>query len=379
MIVPIKYNLRNLFQRKLRTILTILGIAGSIAIFIAVMAFSEGMVKSFKKTGSEDNIVVIQKGAFSQSLSSIPKSSRNVIQYLPHIKKLNGIELVSPEVSIEPWVSVPSKGLNDIFMMVRGVKPIFFDVVNKIRISDSKELRNNHAIIGRLAQHKLGSVQVGDQIKIFDEMWTINGVFEAEGSSFESLIIVDIDDLLRASNREEYSSYTVKVDSLNNIDSLIKLIEDDRRFLLSAIPEIEYYTESGMLFNIVRTVGIAIGIIISIGSIFGGMNTMYTSIANRIREIGTLRAIGFSRVSILISFIIESLIIALIGGMLGILVGYFVNGTKMNLLMSNFELRVTYKVMLTGLFLSFVIGFFGGLLPARQASKLKIIDAIKHV
>lgn len=377
--IPLKYNIRSLLQRKSRTILTVLGIAAVVSVFVSMVALGRGMAASFAATGSKDNLVVLQKGAFSQSLSSLPMNSRDIVRYAPHVRKNGDRILVSPELAIEPWVTSPRKS-GEIFMVVRGVEPVHFEVDDTIRITrGSPELRGNRVLLGRAAQHKLGDVGIGDTIGMFGEQWTVTGLFEAGGSSLEFVVLADLDDLMRASKRDELSCFTFKLDSPASADTVIRALEADRRVLLTAMPEQEYYEGSGKVFAIVAQLGLMIALIVTLGAVFGGMNTMYTAVAGRMREIGTLRALGFGRRSILLSFLAESALLSMSGGIIGVALGSLVNGLRLNVMTASVRFTVGPGVMLSGLALSLVVGLLGGLLPARGAARLSIVEAMRRI
>ncbi len=379
MAIPLKYNVRSLLQRKSRTVLTVSGIAAVIAVFVAMVGFGRGMAASFDRTGSPDNLVVVQKGAFNQSLSLVPRMSRDVVQYLPHVKKTGGERpLVSPEMSIEPWVSVPRKP-EPIFMVARGVEPVFFDVADTLRLtSGTAELRGNRVLLGRGAQQKLGGLGLGDSLAMFGEPWRVVGTFETGGTNLEFEIVADLTDLMRAGKRDEYSAFTVKLDDPENADRVITLVENDRRALLGAAREKDFYAASGRTYAVVAQLGLMIAIIVTVGAVFGGMNTMYAAVSGRMREVGVLRALGFSRRSILVSFVTESLLLSVAGGVLGVAIGSLANGLRVSVMTANIRFSVGLGVVLSGLALSAVVGLLGGYLPARGASRKAVIDAMRQ-
>ncbi len=379
MTIPLKYNIRSLLQRRSRTILTVLGIAATISVFVAMVAFGRGMAASFARTGSPDNLVVLQKGAFSQSLSSLPKNSRDVVPYMPHVRKKNDRILVSPELVIEPWVTTAARR-EAVFMGARGVDPVFFDVADTLTVTEgAADLRGNRVLLGRGAQQKLGGVGVGGDITMFGESWRVAGLFESGGTNLEFEILADLTDLMRAANRDEYSCFTVKLDDARHAERIIALLESDRRVLVTAAREQDYYASAGKVYAVVAQIGLLISVVVTLGAVFGGMNTMYAAVAGRMREIGTLRAVGFDRKSILASFLIESLMLSVTGGAIGVALGYLSNGLRISVGIANIRFAVGMGVMLTGLLLSIVVGLVGGLLPARAASRLTIVDAMRRV
>ncbi len=379
MSIPVAYNVRSLLQRKARTILTAAGIASVVAVFVAMMAFSRGLSASFSLTGSPDNLMVLQKSAFSHSLSSLPRSTLDVVRYVDHVKTKGDVSLVSPELAIEPWVTTPARE-GSVFMAARGITPIYFDVADTVRVTEgTPRLRGNKVLLGRGARQKLGGVGVGSVIGMFGERWRVAGLFEAGGTNLEFEILADVDDLMRASKRDEYTCFTVKLDAPASAGRTIGLLEADRRVLLTVMREQDYYVTAGKVYAVVGQIGLLISIIVTIGAVFGGMNTMYTAVSGRMREVGTLRSLGFSRSSILASFLVESLLVSVSGGLLGAVAGYLVNGLRISVGMANIRFAVRPDVAASGILLSVVIGVVGGILPARAAARVPIVDAMRHV
>lgn len=379
MTVPLSYNLRSLRQRRSRATLTILGMAVVVAVFVAMLALTRGMQTRFARVGSPDNVVVLQQGATSQSLSSIPVSSRNVVPFVTHLARRGDTALASPEVVVEPWVSVAGRG-EDAFLRLRGVTPVYFDVEDAIRIiQGTRSLEGNGILVGRAAFRELDPGGIGSSITMFGEQWVIRGVFEAGGSSLETMMLADLTDVMRAANRDEYSSYTLKLDSATAADDAIAELEADRRVLVSASREPDYYASWGKPYRAVSQIGLLIAFIVTLGAVFGGMNTMYATISSRTREIGTLRSIGFSRRSVLLSFLFESVLLSLAGGVLGVGLGSLVAGLSIDVGPNNLPFAVSTEVIVAGVALSLGVGLLGGLLPARHAARLSIVDAMRQV
>lgn len=377
MTIPWQYSVRSLLQRKSRSLLTALGIGAVVAIFVAMTALGRGMAASFASTGSADNVVVLQRGAFSQSLSSLPRHSRDVVRYVPHLRSKAGEPLVSPELAIEPWVRTPGRE-EEVFTVARGVDPVFFDVEDTVHLLEgSAALRGNRLLVGRTARARLGGPRVGDSLGMFGEEWTVSGIFEAGGTGLEGIVLADLTDLMRAAKRDEYTSFTLKLDDPASADEAIRLLEADRRVVLSASRERDYYADAGKTFSIVGRLGLLISLIVTLGAVFGGMNTMYTAVSGRMREVGTLRALGFRRSSILRSFLLESLLLSVSGGALGVAVGSLVNGLSLNVMTASVRFSVGAGSLAAGLALSVLVGLAGGFLPAHAAARTGIVDAMR--
>lgn len=378
MTIPLSYGVRSLLHRRTRTALTVLGIAAVIAVFVAMVSFSQSLSASFARTGAGDNVVVLQKSAFSQSLSALPRSSGDVIRYFDRVRRDGEIPLASPELAVEPWVTVPGRP-GEIFMVARGVEPVFFAIEDQVKLTQgSRELRGNRVLLGPAARAKLGGVGMGDTVSFLGERWTVGGLFEADGSALELAVLADLSDLMRAAQRDELSSFTLKATSAADVPALVRSLEADRRILVTAMPEREYYLASSRTFAIVAQLGLLVSLIVSLGAVFGGMNTMYTAVAGRTREIGTLRALGFSRGSLLVSFLAESAIIGAAGGVLGVAAGLLVHGARLNVMTATVRFTVTPAVAGVGLLLSVVVGVIGGLPPALRAARLGVVEAIRN-
>lgn len=378
MTIPWQYSVRSLLQRKSRTLLTALGVGAVVAIFVAMTALGRGMAASFASTGSADNVVVLQRGAFNQSLSALPRHSRDVVRYVPHLRSKAGEPLVSPELAIEPWVRSPRRE-EEVFTVARGVDPVFFDVEDTVHLLEgSATLRGNRVLLGRAARARLGGPRVGESLGMFGEEWTISGVFEAGGTGLEGIVLADLTDLMRASKRDEYTSFTLKLDDPASADETIRLLEADRRVVLSASRERDYYADAGKIFAIVGRLGLLISLIVTLGAVFGGMNTMYTAVSGRMREVGTLRALGFRRSSILRSFLLESLLLSVSGGALGVAVGSLVNGLSLNVMTASVRFSVGGGSLAAGFALSVLVGLAGGFLPAHAAARTGIVDAMRR-
>ncbi len=379
MALPLKYNVRSLLERKSRTLLTVLGIGAVIAVFVAMVSFAHGLTAGFARTGVPDNVVVLQRSAFSQSLSSLPRSSNDVIRYFDRVRREGDVPLASPELHVEPWVTLSGRA-GEIFMAARGVQPIFFRIMDRLKVTQgSPELRGNKVLLGPAARAKLGGLGLGDTLVFFGERWTVGGLFEAGGSSLEFAMLADLDDLMRAAQRDELSSFTLKANGPADVAPLVRALEADRRILVTAMAENDYYRASGKTYAIIGQLGLLVSIIVSLGAIFGGMNTMYTAVAGRTREIGTLRAIGFSGTSILASFLAEAVLLGSAGGVLGVAVGSLVSGARVNVMTASVRFTVTPAVAAAGLLLSIAVGVLGGLPPALRAARLRVVQAIKHV
>jgi putative ABC transport system permease protein len=380
--IPLKYNIRNLLIRKTTTALTALGIAMVVLIFVALMSLVQGLRVAVAEAGLPDNIVVLSQGAISISTSAL---NRNVIQelnYLPEVKVgEQGEPLVSPELIIDDEMYYKKLG-QSFPTPVRGVQPIAFQVHNNVRIEQGQPTQPNGGIIlGKQIATQLGGVALGDQLQIGTRSWTVVGIFSANGDVLESEIWTNLDDLVAATKKNKISAVVMKLKEPGLTASLAGELSDNSRLKVKALPETQYFAAQTQDAERIWVLTLAVSIILGVAAIFGGMNTMYAAVANRIREIGILRSLGFSHRSILMSFTAECVILALIGGAVGGAIAFAVNGVSLNMMTAgrflSFTFQVTPAILLKGIILSVMIGIVGGFFPARKASKIEIIEALR--
>lgn len=379
MLVPFKYNLKSIWQRKGRTVLTVFGIALVVANFIMMSSMAGGLISGFSSTGSKDNVIVLQKGAMYLDFSSLPKPFLNIIKYVKHVKVKEGVEWAAPEAFISTWVT---KNKNEYSVMARGITPLAYKLHNQVKIIRGRRPETaGEILIGKMVKFimKQEALGPGDTLEMFGSSWTIVGEFEAEDSTFESEIWTRLNDLLVAANQDVYSCVLLKAGSPSSVPLIVQQLNDSKHITVKAMPEREYYASVSVMFIAMKVMGILITIIASLAAVFIGINTMFTSIMGRIREIGTLQALGFSKRSIQLSFIFESFLIAFAGGVVGVMLALPLNGVSMNMLVVAFQFKIGWSIILQGLVLASVLGVLGGIAPARRAAKLKVVEAIRHV
>jgi putative ABC transport system permease protein len=383
--IPLKYNLRNLFVRKVSTTMTVLSIGLVVAVFIALMALGSGIDKTFTSSGDRRNLLILRKSSQVEGNSAVTKAEYQIIRYLPGIEAgSNGQPLISPEVIV--LLNIARKdgtGMSNV--MVRGVGPEAFELRPDLRLLDGRLFRPGfrEMIVSKNLANRFAGIEPGKQIRFGKGNWTIVGRFEAGGTSFDSEIWASNDELIGEFDRLGYSSVLMRCSDPKTQGDLIKQIADDRRMQLESLNERAYYDKQTLAGAGIKILATLMTIFMGIGACFAAMNTMYAAVSSRTREIGTLRALGFSSASILTSFLIEAVLLALIGGGIGSLLALPVNGISTG--SANFvtfsevtyNFRITLPLVVTALALAGILGVLGGFFPARAAARQPIIEALR--
>src|SRR6266571_2567493 len=386
MAIPLKYNLRNLIVRRVSTLMTVGTIALVVAVFVALMALANGLNSAFKTTGSPENVLVLRQGSQTETSSGVSKEAFQVIQTLPGIARdREGKPMASAEGVI--IVNLPRRSGESTNVTLRGVSETAFAMRPGIELVAGRMFRPDigEAIVSRTVADRFSNAALGQSLQLGKRSFAVVGVFDAGGTAFDSEIWSSINDVADAFDRSGYSSVLVRAENVATRDQVVNRIEAEQRLKLEAKPELKYYEEQTSTSGPIRGLGIFVAIIMGIGACFGGMNTMYAAVAHRTREIGTLRALGFSKLSILTSFVIESMILALIGGVIGCLLALPVNGIAtgtMNFRTFSevaFSFRITPDLLISALIFSLVLGFIGGLLPSRLAARMPITRALREI
>jgi putative ABC transport system permease protein len=387
MAIPVAYNYRNLLARKLTTLLTVLGVALVVFVLTAVLMMANGVKKTLVSTGSDQNIIVLRKSATSDVLSAVGRESARLIETFPEIATADdGKPMISKEaVTI---INLYRKESNDMGnVIVRGVSLDAVKMRPQVKIISGRiwDPAKSEIIIGKSIHDRFKSCEIGQSLKFGTRNWLIVGVFEAEKSGFESEIWGDIEQMMSAFNRPYYSTMIARLRDQNQKSSFKTRFESETRLQQLQIKgEKEYYNEqSRPLASFLTVLGLIITIIFSVGAMIGAMITMYSSVANRTVEIGTLRALGFLRRNILVAFLLESLLIALIGGGLGILLAsalQFITISMLNFSSFSeiaFSFHLTPLIIVVSVAFALAMGIIGGFLPAIRASRLNIVNALR--
>jgi ABC-type lipoprotein release transport system permease subunit len=383
-----KYNLRNLRARWKTTLLAIFGIALVVAAVMVIASMSAGFRIALSSTGSDKNAIVVQRGSMSELTSWINIGNVQTILADPRIARdPQGTPLASCEVVV--IASKPKKTDNQpTNITLRGVTPMAFNVRNNIKLVEGRMFTPGllEVIVGKKISDRVNGLNIGDTIRVQRKDLKVVGLFTAEGSSFESEMWGDYNALGPAVKRSGgCESVTARMVNPATINAFDKDIRANPQMQVQAQSERAYYEDqAGNLGTALKILAAFVGIVMGIGAIFGAMNTMYAIVSQRTREIGTLRALGFSRSSILFSFVTESVVLAVVGGVLGCILALpmqgFTAGTGNTQSFSElaFAFQITSPIIVTGMIFAVVMGILGGLLPAFRASRMPITKALRE-
>ncbi len=384
--IPLIYNVRSLARRPVSSAMTAIGVALVVGVFIAMLALANGFKMALVRTGSPDNVIVLRKGADSELSSGISRDNAAIIAALPQIATASdGAPLVSPEVFVP--TNLASAGGGDAQLVVtRGVTTRAFEVRHGIRITAGRCFvpGRDEVIIGTAIAPKLAHSAVGDTIHMAGRGWLVAGHFSAGGSAFESEIWGENDQLMPVLRGQVYQVVAFRLKDPSQFDAAKQALENDPRLQVDAHRESEFYaSQSLVLRQILNFLAVFITGIMAIGAVFGAVNTMYAAVASRTSEIAVLLTLGFKPRSILASFLTEATFLALVGGLLGCLVAIPINGIVTSTTnwssfsMIAFSFMVTPQILISGVVFSLVMGVLGGYFPARRASRMPVVQAIR--
>jgi putative ABC transport system permease protein len=386
--IPVIYNVRSVIQRPLSTVMTALGIALVVAVFIGMLALANGFRVALVRTGSPENILLLRKGADSELTSGLDRGAVSIISSSPHIAAdATGRPMISPEVYV--LVPLHREGVDTNALanvVVRGVSDRAWVVRNNVKISAGNapvsgrsEICVGNRLVGRIANTALGQT-----LRFAGRDWNVVCHFAAGGSSFESEIWGENEQFMPVFRGEAFQSVTFRLKDPAAFEEAKRALEADKRVTVDVHRESDFYVEqSKLLGSILRILAILITSIMAVGAVFGAVNTMYAAVSARRAEIAVLLTLGFHPRSVLASFLIESAIIAAIGGVIGCLLALPINGLVAST--TNwasfseiaFSFRVTPGLLGAGIAFAVVMGIVGGFFPARGAAKLPVVQALR--
>jgi putative ABC transport system permease protein len=388
MALPLSYNVRNVRMRWQVTLLAVGGIALVVAVFAVLMSMSEGFRAALRSTGRPDNAIVVQRGSSSELTSGVPLEDRNMIMVDDRVARdASGQPLASWELVVVLALPRASDG-QPANVTLRAVTPRAFEVRGGIRVVEGRSFTPglDEVIVGRKLKSRIQGLELGGNVRYQQKLFKIVGLFESTGAAFESEVWGDYDTFAAIFQRGGGSnSLVLRMKDPAAIPELDRFIRAQPQMQLEALSERRYYEEqAGPLARVLRGLATFVAVVMGIGAVFGAINTMYAIVSARTREIGTLRALGFSRRSILTAFLIESVLLALVGGAIGCLLAFpmngFSTGTGQTQSFSEiaFSFRITPGIVLTGMLFAVVMGFLGGLLPALRGARMPITSALRE-
>ncbi|MEG2153569.1 MAG: ABC transporter permease [Burkholderiaceae bacterium] len=385
--VPFNYVAKNLWFRKLTTLLTAGGMALVVFVFAAVLMLDAGLKSTLVSTGSVDNVVVIRQGSETEIQSGLLRDQASLVETAPEVARgPDGRSLASKEVVVLnslPKREDPSKRSN---VIVRGMSETGLLLRPQVKLAEGRMFRpgSSEIVVGSSVAKQFAGVEVGQQLSFAGRPWTVVGVIDAGKTAFDSEIWGDVDQLMQAFRRTAYSSMIARLSSADAAEALSDRLDEDPRLKVTLKRERQFYEDqSQRLSNFINLLGMALSVIFSLGAMIGAAITMYAAVATRTAEIGTLRALGFRRSAVLVAFLGESLLLALVGGVMGLVAASFL--TAITISTTNFQsfselafsFKLTPKVVLDSLAFALLMGLVGGFLPAIKASRMKIVDALR--
>jgi len=386
MAIPVGYIARNLVARRLTTTLTAGGMALVVYVFATVLMLSAGLEKTLVATGQDDNVVVIRRSSQTEVQSGIARAQAEVVETLPQIALTgDGRPLISKEPVVLINLAKRSSG-KPANVVIRGVTANGLTLRPQVKLVEGRMFRPGTAeiIAGRSVADGFQGAGLGETLRFASRDWKIVGVFDAGHTAFDSEIWGDAEQMLQAFRRTGFSSLLFRLNDPDDFDAVKSAIENDPRLTLEAKREKRFYAEqSAALSKFIRYLGTSISIIFSIGAVIGAAITMYASVASRTGEIGTLRALGFSRAAILTAFLGEALLLGLLGGLAGLAAASTMQALSIST--TNFQtfaeiafsFTLTPGIVVASLIFALAMGFTGGFLPAARAARMKIVDALR--
>ncbi len=382
-----RFSMLSLPQRKGSSAAALLGIAGVVAVMVGVLSIAQGVLKTMQSSASETNAIVLRSGADSEMMSGLSGDDTRLIAEAPGVARDSAGALASPELFVIINLPMRSTG-TDANVPMRGVQATAMSVREGFRLIEGRmfEWGLNEVIVGSGAKQQFAGLEIGSSILVGQELWPVVGVFEAAGGLAESEIWVDAAVLQPAYRRgNSYQSVYVKLNSSDAFAEFKDTLTSDPRLNVKPMRESEYYdSQSTTIYNLITGLGTTIAIIMGLGAVFGALNTMYTAVSSRTREIATLRALGFGSFPVVVSVVSESLLLAFIGGLIGAGLAWMafdgyqaatLNWASFSAITFAFDVNI--RLLLQGIIFAMVIGLIGGLLPAIRAARQPVAQALR--
>lgn len=386
MALPFSYTLRNLWTRKLTTALTAGGMALVVFVFAAVQMLDTGLRQTLIATGQPDNVHVTRRASGAEISSVVDRAQAAVVETQPEIAiGGNGLRLASKEVVV--LITLPKRDSGVATnVTTRGVGAAAFELRPQLRITEGRTFRPGSAevIVGSSIAQRFEGAAVGSLLRFGGREWRVVGLFEAKGSAYDSEVWTDADQLLQSFRRNAWSAVVARLADPAALQAMKTRLENDPRLTLDVKAEREFFEDqSKALSNFISYLGLTLSVIFSVGAMIGAMITMYAAVANRTGEIGTLRALGFRRTSILATFLLEAVLLGIVGGIAGLMLAslmQFIHISTLNWQSFSelaFSFTLTPRIIVTSMLFAVLMGVIGGFLPAVRAARLSIVDALR--
>lgn len=389
MAIPIVYNIRSVKARWTSAIVAVVGIAGTVGVFVAMLSLANGFKATLVSSGSPDNALIVRAGATSEMTSGVGLDAVKIIQDAPGIARGSDGPLVTPEAVLMAPIPLISTG-TDANVELRGVSPNVLEIRKQVKIVQGRFFQPGLAevIVGKNANKTYSGLTLGNKIRLGKMEWQVVGVFDAGGSSFDSEVWGDSHLLTAAYDRPDtfFQSATVHLTSQDALGKLKDALTTDPRLNVDVTREIDYYSkQSRVMTTMITVLGTFVAAIMAIGAVFGALNTMYSAVADRGKEIATMRALGFGGPAVVFSFLLEALLISFVGGVLGCLAVLRLNGLTTSTInfqtFSNlaFAFKITPGLLAGGIIFALVMGALGGFFPAVRAARLPVATALREL
>ena len=387
MAIPVVYNVRSVRARWLSALVAVLGIAGTVGVFVAVLSLARGFQATLVSSGSSSNAIILRQGSGNEMSGAVSLDQVKIVEDKPGVARNANGPLVTPEVVVVAAFPLLSTG-TDANVQVRGVSPKALEVRNNIKIVQGRFFQPGLAelVVGRNVDKTYAGLSLGDSVRFGGGTWKVVGVFDAGGSAFDSEVWCDAPVLSQVYHRpgNVFQSATVHLTSPDALQQLKDSISSDPRMNVDVSSELDYYAkQSTVLTGVIQVLGYLIAIIMGVGAVIGALNTMYSAVAERSREIATMRALGFGAGSVVFSFTIEALLIAAVGGALGCLAVLPINGLTtgaMNFQTFShlaFAFKITPALLVAGMIFALIMGVFGGIPPAMRAARRPVAASLR--
>ena len=384
--IPLSYIARNLWVRRVTTLLTASGMALVVFVFATVLMMGEGIRATLVATGQPDNVLLLRKGAGAEINSGIERAKAAMVESLDGIATNGeGRRLVSKEPVV--LINLPKRSNGKPSnVTVRGTSALGMELRPQVRVIEGRMFRpgTSEIIAGRSVASGFRGAALGETLRFAQRDWVVVGVFDSDKTAFDSEIWGDAEQMMAAFRRPVYSTLVLRLNQREALAALKAAIEADPRLQLDVKPETQFYAEqSEALATFIRILGLSLSVIFSIGAIVGAMITMFAAVAQRVGEIGTLRALGFRRGAVLVAFLAESLLLSLVGGVVGLAAASGMQAVDISTTNFQtfseiaFQFRLTPAIAAQTLLFALAMGFIGGFIPAWRAARMKIVDGLR--